>query len=187
MTALDTAPAGFLSHEAAQGARKAKLDEIDLLFAGIRDDIHTEHAHNWAAAMVASCARIRAITERVLVLDTGVLVGSCLLVQIAVKRLMDEWENVAVQRLRLDHVRDMALEGMEKLRLERRGPYDFSVPLAAVVEDAQCGSCGWMTSEHWTGGTCPGPARQVCGSCDFGVPMNCVCKAAPAEPKGATS
>ncbi len=127
MTALDTAPAGFLSREAAQGARRARLAEIDLFFADIADDIRTQHALGWAAAMVASCKRIEAITARVNVTDTGVLVGSCLLVQIAVKHLMAEWENVAIQRIRLDHVRDTALEDMEVLRLERRRTFDFGL------------------------------------------------------------
>jgi hypothetical protein len=133
MTTLDTARPGFLSHEAALGARRQKLAEIDRFFDALVEDIHAEHAAAWASGMAASCERIKVITDRVTVTAEGVLQGPDLIVFLAVKHLMDEWEKVAIQKLRLDHVRDMALEDTEKLRLEQRAPYDFTVPLAVVA------------------------------------------------------
>lgn len=43
---------------------------------------------------------------------------------------------------------------------------------ADLLDVEQCGTCGWR---HTPGGRCPSPARQLCGSCDAGLPMSCTC------------
>jgi Holliday junction resolvase RusA-like endonuclease len=40
----------------------------------------------------------------------------------------------------------------------------------------QCGACGW---HHPGNARCLLPARELCGSCDAGLPMTCTCQAQP--------
>src|SRR4030042_3342343 len=49
--------------------------------------------------------------------------------------------------------------------------------ILVAMEDgivSQCFKCGWDLSDHWEG-ICPDPPRELCGSCDAGLPMKCTC------------
>lgn len=62
-------------------------------------------------------------------------------------------------------------------------PDDCELPAPEARKDSQCGTCGWMLSDHWIpDGGCPEPSRTECGHCDIGAPMNCTCKDAPRDP-----
>lgn len=125
MTLATETPGRFPSHEAAQGARRAKLAEIDLFYTRIRADIDTERAHTWEQAITESCQRITTLTQGITVTPDGALEGRPLRVRFAIIKLHQEAQAMRATKVAIELRAFLALADAETLRLAEREPYDF--------------------------------------------------------------
>lgn len=132
MTTLADAPRRFPADAAAEGARRARLAEIDLHYAGLRCDLDDERTDAIARSIAHSLERIRAITIGVEVDDEGRLIGHELRKQIVARRLCTEALDINQERAGIEFRHALALDVLEEERLAERNAFDFAVPLLAV-------------------------------------------------------
>jgi|SRR5690242_7322163 len=127
-----TTPERFGSNEAAQGARKARLAEIDRHYNGICADLDVERTAAIARSIAHSLERIRAITTGVEVDEDGRLVGHDLRKRIVARKLCLEALDINQERAGIEFRHALALDEVETARLAERNSFDFDVPLIVV-------------------------------------------------------
>ncbi len=127
------------SHEAARGARKARLDAIDLAYVTIVAEVNAESRAAWDEAVAASCARIDTAMTGLVVDTTGTLHGHRLRVHLATKRITGELDLMQQEWWGNQFRLALALDEVEACRLIEREPFDFDMtpPLtdAEVIEE----------------------------------------------------
>lgn len=130
MTALTDAP--IKSHDAARGARLARLQQIDITYTALRDTVDAGHYQAWTAAINGSCARIATITAGIDVDTDAVLLHSSLLrVFLARRRLFAEARVMEEDLARLTRRYLLALAEVEEAWDAERFPFDFDIEATA--------------------------------------------------------
>lgn len=129
MTAT-TLPAGFLSTEAARGARDAKLAEIDRDYEALISTFDDEHQQERTAAITASCTRIKKITAGMdLESWTSADHASQLQRWFSLRKLFNEASEMDERLARLERVHHLNVSEVEEQWARARNAYDFSVPM----------------------------------------------------------
>lgn len=121
-----TDPAPIRAVEAARGARKQRLQEIDGFWSAYREDLAAEYTAEWDAAHAAFWDRIRALTADVTVHD-GALHGNPLRWQLACPRIVAALTGLGdcLWQARMRH--DMAVADANQLQEKERHPFAFDL------------------------------------------------------------
>lgn len=120
----------FTSTEAARGSRVQRLNEIDVFWRGVRDDITAQRDAEWSTAISGSCARIAEAMAGLEVTDEGVLVGNRLRARLASLRILAELD-VASDLAGIQFRAALSWADAKDLRDAERAPFDFGLEVAS--------------------------------------------------------